>query len=83
LARAYKPQPVVYLTSAAAFDCAPGEAMMVAAHSYDLAAAAAAGLRTAHVARPDERGKATGESCPNVPVDVSASSLLDLAEKLR
>jgi 2-haloacid dehalogenase len=82
LARAYKPQPIVYLSSAAAFDCAPDEAMMVAAHSSDLAAAAAAGLRTAHIARPDERGKGRGESRASVPVDISASSVLDLAEKL-
>jgi 2-haloacid dehalogenase len=33
LARDYKPQPVVYLTAAAAFDCAPHEVLMVAAHS--------------------------------------------------
>jgi 2-haloacid dehalogenase len=49
LARDYKPQPVVYLTAAAAFDCAPHEVLMVAAHSSDLAAAAACGLRTAHI----------------------------------
>src|SRR5215472_703787 len=47
IARDYKPQPVVYLSSAAAFDCRPEETMMVAAHSYDLAAAAALGFRTA------------------------------------
>ena len=39
-------------------------------------------LRTAHVARPDEYGPGTGESGPTVPVDVAASSLLDLAGKL-
>jgi 2-haloacid dehalogenase len=54
IARDYKPKPIVYLAAAEAFDCAPGETMMVAAHSPDLAAAAAAGLRTAFIARPDE-----------------------------
>jgi 2-haloacid dehalogenase len=44
LARAYKPQPEVYLRSAQALGIAPGEAMMVAAHNGDLAAAAQLGL---------------------------------------
>src|SRR5207249_10403358 len=47
VARDYKPKAVVYLAAAAAFDCEPRETMMVAAHSPDLAAAAASGLRTA------------------------------------
>ena len=78
----YKPKPRVYLASAAAFDLAPAECMMVAAHSSDLAAAAATGLKTAHVARPDEYGPGTGEAQPKVPVDVAASSFIDLADKL-
>jgi 2-haloacid dehalogenase len=78
----YKPKPRVYLAAAAAFDLAPGECMMVAAHSSDLAAAAATGLRTAHVARPDEKGKGRGEEAPSVRVDVAAKDLGDLAEKL-
>ena len=40
----YKPKPRVYLAAAAAFDLAPDDCMMVAAHSNDLAAAAALGL---------------------------------------
>ena len=40
----YKPKPQVYLASAAAFDLVPDVCMMVAAHSKDLAAAAAFGL---------------------------------------
>lgn len=82
LARDYKPKAVVYLTAAAAFDCAPGETLMVAAHSDDLAAAAAAGLRTAFVARPDEKGPGKGEHAARVPVDWSARDLLDLARQL-
>ena len=78
----YKPKPRVYLAACAAFDLAPGDCMMVAAHSRDLAAAAALGLRTAHVARPNEHGPGTGERAPTVPVDVASSSLLDLADKL-
>jgi 2-haloacid dehalogenase len=82
IARDYKPKPVVYLSAAAAFDCQPRETMMIAAHSSDLAAAAAAGLRTAFIARPDEHGRGKGESSGSVPVDLSAVSLDDLADRL-
>jgi 2-haloacid dehalogenase len=82
IARDYKPKPGVYQSAAAAFDCAPGETVMVAAHSSDLAAAAAAGLRTAFVARPDEYGPGTAEFTATVPVDFSAASLTELADIL-
>jgi 2-haloacid dehalogenase len=78
----YKPKPRVYLAAAEAFDLAPGECMMVAAHSSDLAAAAAAGLRTAHIARPDEKGKGRGETAPSVGTDFAAKDLGDLARGL-
>lgn len=78
----YKPKPRVYLASAAAFDLSPNACMMVAAHSKDLAAAAAVGLRTAHVARPNERGPGRGETAATVPVDIAAKDLKELAEKL-
>jgi 2-haloacid dehalogenase len=82
LARDYKPKPIVYLTAAEAFDCAPQDTMMVAAHSSDLAAAAATGMRTAFVARPDEFGPGKGETQPSVPVDASVPSLIALADRL-
>jgi len=82
IAHDYKPQLSVYRAAAAAFDCAPGEATMVAAHSSDLAAAHRAGLRTAFIARPDEHGPGTGERSASVPVDHSASSLVALADQL-
>jgi 2-haloacid dehalogenase len=78
----YKPKPRVYLAAAEAFDLAPGDCMMVAAHSNDLKAAAALGLRTAHVARPDEHGPGTGEAAPKVPVDFAATGLGHLATQL-
>jgi 2-haloacid dehalogenase len=78
----YKPKPRVYLAACEAFALAPGQCMMVAAHSSDLEAAAACGLRTAHIARPDEHGPGKGETVPTVPVDVVAKDLLDLAAKL-
>ena len=82
LARDYKPKPVVYLTAAEAFDCAPQDTMMVAAHSSDLAAAAATGMRTAFVARPDELGPGKGATKASVPVDASVPSLTALADRL-
>lgn len=81
-ARDYKPQPVVYQAAAAAFDAAPHEVVMVAAHSSDLAAAAACGLRTAFVARPHEHGPGRGEPRAAVPVDVEVGSLVELADVL-
>jgi 2-haloacid dehalogenase len=77
----YKPKPRVYLASAEAFSLPPEACMMVAAHSNDLAAAAAAGLRTTHVARPNEKGAGRGESAPTVPVDFAVKGLEELAEK--
>jgi 2-haloacid dehalogenase len=78
----YKPKPRVYLAACEAFDLRPSQCMMVAAHSSDLAAAAAAGLRTGHIARPDEHGPGTGERAPSATVDFAGSSLDDLASKL-
>jgi 2-haloacid dehalogenase len=79
LARDYKPKAAVYLAAAAAFGCAPHEVLMVAAHSSDLEAAARAGLRTAFIARPDEKGRGLGEKKATVPVDVEAPDLAALA----
>jgi len=78
----YKPMPRVYLAACEALNLAPAECMMVAAHSSDLAAAATCGLRTGHVARPDEYGPGTGETRPTVPVDAAGQNLSDLADKL-
>lgn len=78
----YKPKPRVYLAACEAFDLPPGDCMMVAAHSNDLAAAAKCGLRTGHIARPNEHGPGSGEKAPKVPVDAFGSDLGDLAGKL-
>ena len=78
----FKPKPRVYLAACEAFDLAPGDCMMVAAHSNDLAHAAKCGLRTAHIARPNEHGPGSGEAAPTVPVDIAAADLNDLAGKL-
>ena len=78
----YKPKSRVYLAACEALDLKPAQCMMVAAHSNDLAAAAACGLRTGHIARPGEYGPGTGERTPTVPVDFAGTDLADLASKL-
>jgi len=82
IARDFKPKPVVYLSACKAFDLKPEQCMLVAAHSDDLKAAAALGLRTAHVARPNEHGPGKGEMAPSVPVDLFGGDLTVIADKL-
>jgi 2-haloacid dehalogenase len=78
----YKPKPRVYLAAADALDLAPGACMMVAAHTNDLIHAAACGLRTAHIARPSEKGPGNGEAGPSAPVDIAVGSMTELADRL-
>jgi 2-haloacid dehalogenase len=83
IARAYKPQPEVYEASVRALGLEPEQAMMVAAHPGDLAAAAACGLRTAYVHRPHEHGPGSGaEPPPDGAVDLAAGDLVELARVL-
>jgi 2-haloacid dehalogenase len=83
IARAYKPQPEVYLASVAALGLEPAEAMMVAAHNGDLVAAAACGLRTAFVARPREYGPGQQSDLrADGDVDAEAADFLALADAL-
>ena len=58
----YKPKPRVYLAVLRGLRPAPGDCMMVAAHSRDLEHAAKLGLRTGHIARPNEHGPGKGET---------------------
>jgi 2-haloacid dehalogenase len=81
LARDFKPAPAVYLAAADAFDLKPDECMMCAAHGSDLKAAAANGLRTAFIARPQER-PGCSDTEPGMAVDMIARSTLDLAAQL-
>jgi 2-haloacid dehalogenase len=82
IARDYKPTPVVYQAAADALDLPREQVLMVAAHSWDLAAAAQAGLRTAFIARPDEHGPGVGETRAQGPVDYEAADLAALADQL-
>src|SRR6266849_10480131 len=78
----FKPKPRVYLASAEALNLKPSQCMMVAAHSGDLAAAAAQGLRTGHVGRPGEGGPGTGETAPKGTFDVVAKDFEEFAAKM-
>ena len=83
LARAYKPQPEVYLRSVEALGLRPHEVCMVAAHNGDLRAAGALGLRTALVIRPTEHGPGqTSDLAPEGDYDAVASGFGELAERL-
>jgi 2-haloacid dehalogenase len=83
LFRKYKPDPAVYRGAADLLGVAPGELLMVAAHPSDLAAAQAAGLKTAYVDRPLERGAGgPRESTAGQRFDWSAADFVDLAGQL-
>jgi 2-haloacid dehalogenase len=82
IARDYKPKPAVYRAAVDCLDLDPGQCLMVAAHSSDLAAASGCGLKTAHVSRPDEYGPHTGETGPGLTVDFASRDLGHLADQL-
>lgn len=81
--RGYKPMPEVYRGACALLGVAPAEAMLVAAHAYDLAAARACGLATAYIAR--DRAAADPSKAPDPDAakgwDMVADSLTDLADQ--
>ncbi|NBD31332.1 MAG: haloacid dehalogenase type II [Alphaproteobacteria bacterium] len=83
IARDYKPKPRVYQASCAALRLDPAQVMMVAAHNDDLAAARAAGLRTAFVARPTEHGPdQTSDMAPSADWDLVVPDFEALASRL-
>jgi 2-haloacid dehalogenase len=81
LVRTYKPDPRVYRLVPDLLAVRPEESMMVASHSYDLAAAAGEGMRTAFVRRPHEWGTGKPEKL-EISVDIVADDFLDLASQL-
>lgn len=81
LVKSYKPDPRIYRLVPDLLAVHPEQAMMVAAHPYDLAAAADQGLRTAFVRRPQEWGTGNAK-IPDFRVDIVAEDFLDLASQL-
>lgn len=79
----YKPDAEAYQAGARLLGLEPAQVMMVAAHPWDLKSAAAAGLHTAYVPRPGERGEPEERdlSSPDF-VDVAGADFPDLAAKL-
>ncbi len=83
LVRHYKPDREVYQSAADLLDLERGDVMMVAAHSGDLRAAKAVGLRTAFVVRPLEFGPGGKPDLKaDSAVDISAKDFNDLARQL-
>jgi 2-haloacid dehalogenase len=83
VARAYKPQPAAYLTTAALLGLRPPDCLMVAAHNGDLGAARALGFRTAFVPRPAEHGPGQQKDVrAESDWDVVATDFVDLAARL-
>ncbi|MEZ5932568.1 MAG: haloacid dehalogenase type II [Alphaproteobacteria bacterium] len=83
IAGAYKPDPEAYKRAVTLLDLDPGQCLMVAAHNGDLVAAAATGMKTAFIARPDEYGPGqTADLVAEHDFDVIADGFEDLADKL-
>jgi 2-haloacid dehalogenase len=83
LVRRYKPDKETYLMAPEFFDVEPSAVMMVAAHSGDLDAAKALGLKTAYVHRPLEFGPArTPTRPPEGRFDFMARDFRELAGRL-
>ena len=79
----YKPSLQAYLRGINLLGLQPAEAMMVAAHDVDLAAAQAAGLNTAYVKVPEEDNFAEAfEQTDTTSFDVEAKDFEALCEKL-
>ncbi len=76
--KAFKPAPVTYNWALAELGVEPEEALMVAAHAWDLAGAKAQGLQTAFIARPGAK------LYPNVSrPDYIVSSVTELSDVLK
>lgn len=82
-ARAYKPTPESYLSTAAFLGLPTNRVMLCAAHNDDLAAAKSHGYRTAFVRRPTEYGPRQEKDLkPEHEFDVVGESIIEVAEKL-
>ncbi len=80
----YKPSLQAYLKATNLLGLKPAEAMMVAAHEVDLAAAQAAGMHTAYVNVPEEDIVSEGFGQPNeTNFDVVAKDFQTLCKMLQ
>jgi 2-haloacid dehalogenase len=68
---ALKPAPAPYLAVAEAFDAGIGEVRLVAAHSWDVSGALAAGARAAFVARPGMVASPIGPAPDIIGADIA------------
>ncbi|KAJ7064336.1 haloacid dehalogenase, partial [Mycena amicta] len=82
LFNSFKPNPKVYLGAAKHLSLEPQNCAMVAAHIYDLRAAATLGMRTIYVRRPGEESPEIGEvksKAEGGEVDAVVNSFTELA----
>jgi 2-haloacid dehalogenase len=77
MVHAYKPDPAVYRLALERLALDPHRTLMVAAHPWDLRAAATHGLRTAYIERAGE-----GAPAPSDRFDLTVADLAALAERL-
>ncbi|KAK7203071.1 haloacid dehalogenase type II [Myxozyma melibiosi] len=75
----YKPSPKVYLGAVEMLQLKPENVLMVAAHIYDLQAAASLGLKTAYI---DREGEDAGITVTPDQVDYYATDFIDLYRQL-
>lgn len=75
--RKYKPDLKVYQWAAAQINARPEEIILISSHSWDLAGAANAGMKTGYLKRTEKM------SYPLAPApDYTGTSLIELAEKI-
>src|SRR5215207_2308616 len=83
LARHYKPDPEAYQTAAHLLEVQPHQMLMVACHAWDLHGARAAGLRTAFIERPLEKGpEGRADRAADAPADIAVGGFDELAQVL-
>jgi 2-haloacid dehalogenase len=73
----FKPAPAAYRYAIETLQIDPGRSLFVAAHPWDLRAAAEHGFRTAYIARPGAKRPAASDS-----FDLACEDLSELAQRL-
>jgi 2-haloacid dehalogenase len=83
LARTYKPDPAVYRTAAGLLGVEPARMLLVACHAWDITGARNAGLRTAFLERPGEKGPhRAADRAADTPSDLVVRGVDELATAL-